>query len=289
MLPYSVIICGIVRNAGPRFNRSMEIAKNIGSMFENSRIAIYENNSTDDTKERLAVSNPWWWLSERVVGADHPLKSVATSASRNVLMRHIVDKEKPDIFIWMDFDFVLDPNYDAIAAIFDRVEDWDAVFANGIDPDGLYWDWLAYRGWHGLFGPELIGDRNWYIPKQPLKLQDSKEWHRVLSAFGGCGIYKRDAILGCRYSARVTPDMEDVYGKFIDENQGNPQVLQYRSMDCGLSLGGDVMWKLNSGVTDFVATCDHVAMHASMIKNGYSRLFVVPDFTWHYGDRKYKP
>ena len=93
-------------------------------------------------------------------------------------------------------DFKSEPEYGGFVDVFEK-NDWDAVFANGIDKAHGYWDWLAFRDDSEPFGPELIGHNNWYTKKIDLAL---KEWHPVYSAFGGCGVYKREAIRGCQYS-----------------------------------------------------------------------------------------
>ena len=48
-----VIICGVVKNVESRIDKNIKHALETGSRFEKFKLVIYENNSTDNTKERL--------------------------------------------------------------------------------------------------------------------------------------------------------------------------------------------------------------------------------------------
>jgi len=177
---------------------------------------------------------------------------------------------------------------------------------------------LAMRDHHAPFGPEVIGHHNWYVAKKTLihiltiknRVPDTK-WHPVISAFGGCGIYRREAIQGCRYSAEVTADLEQITKEFIEGNPDHPVVVQYKESTKGLiechhipeavqglpkhmdyhntgitisDVPDRVTWRMSSFTYQYPVTCDHVPFHASMAVRGYNRLFINPRFLFYYAE-----
>ena len=51
--PYKVIFCGVVKNADANLKKNINLCINNGKNFEDYRVVIYENNSTDNTKHIL--------------------------------------------------------------------------------------------------------------------------------------------------------------------------------------------------------------------------------------------
>ena len=145
--------------------------------------------------------------------------------------------------------------------------------------------------------------------KLALKLSD--DWYPVLSAFGGCGIYKKSSIKGCWYSATVTDDLESVMKEVILKgfSENHPQVFKYQAMvselqdivclgvcrpglqkitndTTGIILGqggSPVVWKMSSFVYQFPSVCEHVPFHASMITKGKDKIFINPRLVFTYG------
>ena len=324
MIPHNVVICGICKDIQDRLPYSIKIAETIGSMFESYRVCMYEDNSKDSTKSILL---DWHDRDHRIivkcedthelkyVNSDY-LKSSGTSRARNIVMRMLpsyVPREY-DYIIWMDMDFKVEPNYAGFEEVFKNKDNWDAVFAYGLDPTYGYWDWLAFRDKKEPLGPELIGHSEWYSPKQNLILD--KEWYPVYSAFGGCGIYKRSAVSNFQYSAEVTLDMEKVYRKLISDllNEGHPRAMQYIGSLAQLNkikleppydnrytnyekegfylfgpldgIADPLVWRMNSFTYQYPVTCDHVPFHMSMIANGFDRLYICPSLVFNYGEPK---
>jgi len=134
----------------------------------------------------------------------------------------------------MDFDFVTEPDYDGILSSFEW-DDWDAVFANGIDPTGAFWDWFAFRDANFPNGPENIG-RAWWSVKRHVSF-NGNEWYPVLSAFGGFGIYRMEAIRSCQYHVPVIESCEHTWfhdcmrAKGFDRLYINPRMIWRYSSD----------------------------------------------------------
>ena len=53
----SIIVCGIVRDAGKGLKNNIPVIDELCSYFKDYRIYVYENDSKDDTKELLMKGN----------------------------------------------------------------------------------------------------------------------------------------------------------------------------------------------------------------------------------------
>jgi len=306
----NVVICGICKDVGTRLPASIKIVESVGSYFSDYRVLIYENNSTDNTRTVLKYwqeRNPRVSFESEDIQVEFPnkgyLKSNHTAYARNRVVDRLWTLDYHfDYVIWIDLDFVLSPDLEGIREALDR-DDWDAVFAYGISPEHGYWDWLAFRDKKEPFGPELIGHDNWYVKKENLLLSPDSPWYPVYSAFGGFGLYKKEALRNQRYSAMVTQDIDRVsrgilvspeaLQKYLDAKKDLATVVDIEGpVDAvedkrvGFRLWPDsLIYHMNSFVHNYPATCDHVPVHFGMIAAGYKRLFVSPRIIFRYGDR----
>ena len=297
----------------------------IGSLFEDYRIIVYENNSTDKTVkilERWKQGNKKVHLkSENIQPSEmdqciinikqdgsffHP---EAIARARNLVLDIAMSDQYQDFpyIIWMDMDFKIPPAFEGIVEVFQTNREWDAVFAYGIDPPGNYWDWYAFRNEDYPIGSELLGDHWWYMHKS-FSLKRTDGWYPVYSAFGGCGIYKKSSIVGCRYSGTVTKDLGTVAQQLIDQKPNHPQIANYISKNrklrsfvtintptphlpqikdpnIGVILHNNdpLIWRMSFFVYQYPSVCEHVTFHASMIANGHNKLFINPRLVFTYG------
>lgn len=324
-----VIICGVSRDVGTRLPHTINIMEKIGSLFDDYKIIVYENNSNDDTPLLLKNwknCNPKVFVkSENIMDSDfdsvvinrlndHQIfRPELISRARNIVLDIAMSDSYKDYtyLIWMDMDFKVPPSYRGIIETFKTDREWDAVLAYGIDPDEIYWDWYAFRDAVYPIGSELLGNTWWYMPKT-FSLNTSSDWYPVYSAFGGCGIYKKSSIQGCRYSATVTEDLEYCAKEIIEQGKqiGHPQIMLYLDMlnqitsileisspkpglplildpSVGIILHSEsdpLVWRMSSFVYQYPSTCEHVPFHASMIRRGHGKIFINPRLIFHYGD-----
>lgn len=317
-----VVICGVCRDVGERLPYSIQIMEQIGELFEDYRIVVYENNSQDNT---VSILKKWVFNNSKVAVKTEILDDAALfreiinrtedgrffrpeliSRARNIVLESALSDEYQEYtyLIWMDMDFRIPPSYDGIIETFNADTEWDAVFAYGVDPRGIYWDWYAFRDAISPIGSELLGNQWWYLPKE-FELNSSSEWYPVYSAFGGCGIYKKSSIAGCHYSALVTEDLEFVARDIIEKEKEHPHIQLYfdllhqkssiiplnsdfsdiKDPNVGFVLSGQnpLVWRMSSFVYRYPSTCEHVTFHASMIRRGHGRLFINPRLIFNYG------
>jgi hypothetical protein len=239
-----VIICGVVKNAEEFIKTSIGICINTGELFEDYRIIVYENNSTDKTKEILnslkdgscknklrviseTIDNETIkrsskiWAYTKITGSDHPCRMEQIANARNKLLEEI---KKPD---YNNFSYIimidLDTNYLDTNGIIDsfnnhKLESWDVIYANGIDKYGYYYDKYALRCHSNLFlfGAELYGD-DFYLRRNNtiIKFEEDEKLVSVLSAFGGIGIYKKEVFNECYYQSLIDKSIVDFYSNLL--------------------------------------------------------------------------
>ena len=54
MIPHKIIVCGVVKNVEKYIQINIDNCIETGKLFEDYKIIIYENNSTDNTKNILS-------------------------------------------------------------------------------------------------------------------------------------------------------------------------------------------------------------------------------------------
>lgn len=323
-----VLICGVCRNVEPRLAKTIQIMESIGALFEDYQILVYENNSTDRTAAILqswAKRNPKVWLKSETLSRKELEQYIINvfkdgrlfvpeeiSRARNVVLEKALSPTYKDFpyLIWMDMDFVKFPNFEGFIDTFHSTQEWDAVFAYGIDPRYFHWDLYAFRDAHFPLGSEILGNDWWYMDKTTFSLSINDPWYPVYSAFGGCGIYKKSSIQNCRYSAIVTPDLETHIKTVLKRHNDHPHVLKYLSFlshveslhliqeakpnlpkilnpNVGVILHDDpdaLVFRMSSHVHQYPSVCEHVPFHASMITHGHDKLYINPKLVFYYGD-----
>jgi hypothetical protein len=312
-IPEKVLICGVCKNVEKAIPNTIQSATKLGEQFSDYRVIIYENNSTDHTKELFGA---WAKKNHRVIFLSEDLtkkklarelkmkvRTEAIARARNKVL-DIVFQDKFEDFqyvIWADLDFL---NPWDIENILDTIlhpeQEWDAVLANGA------YDLFALRDQEFPIGFELLGEKYWQnLDKIRAKfsLDPKGPWRKVYSAFGGLGIYKRKAMKGCRYSGVVTKDLEKAVLTWIERAQGVCFWEEYQHLLASLpvidlrkehlhdrkrlpdALGirlqnrdglGKVVWFSCTAKRTLPWTCEHVPFHASMIAHGHDKLFLNP-------------
>ncbi len=311
-IPDKVLICGIGRNIEAAVPNTIRSATELGSRFADYRIIFYENNSTDKTKPLLqawADKNPKVkFISEKIskrrivrtLSMKVMNRTEAIARARNIVLDTAMKKEFDDFkyVIWADLDFLEPWDVESIVeTILHPEQEWDAVFAYGA------YDLFALRSPKLPIGFELIGLPYWEKLDQVRRefiLDRNGPWEKVYSAFGGLGIYKREAIKGCRYSGVVTKDLEtatlqwlagvkegvcfykdyqELLAKTVPIELSGDRICNREKLPnlIGLKLPkGKLTWFSCTPKTTLPWTCEHVTLHASMALHGRDKLFVNP-------------
>jgi len=300
------------------------VAKNIESSFINftqtilpilskidSILFIYENNSTDKTKEMLellknTLKNKMVLITEDLTDEylldntygrtydNKPCRPECISRARNIVLDAMEKYPVPDFILALDPDIPqsLDPD-NILSHIQNFPENVDALFANGLAQSMKYYDDFAYRDSTYPLGSDIVGEKGLYNEKLTYSqrvIQFNQEPIPVYSAFAGMAIYRGSQVRGLRYSAVPTPDYCAFIQKFLKEHPENHYVKKYEEIKklthidgvCqGFYLfGKDKIFFRNSSGYAFPILCEHVTYNASLIMKGHNRLFISPSLIY---------
>ena len=213
----TLVIVGCVRNGAKTVRRAVETLALASAGFASVRFLIVESDSTDATVaelERLRNERSGFQftslgpLAERI-----PARTERIAVCRNRCLDELRNDPQyatADYVMVADLDGVNnDLRPEAVATCWASQAPWDVVTANQGDAYYDIWalrhsDWCPvdchdqYARLRGLFGhPRALSIA---IHSRMACLSPRAEWIEVDSAFGGLGIYRREALLSGRYS-----------------------------------------------------------------------------------------
>lgn len=259
----SIIICGIVRDAGKGLRKNIPVVKSLCRCFASYKIVVFENDSKDDTKDLLRAwadedrENVHVSMCDRYQISTIPNNSPKAGINRffcharidkmaslrNQYLQYVEETGlTADYLAVVDLDVAqlfLEPILGAFAC--DR--QWDAVCAYGysISPS-------LRRRYHDTYALTRLEDRD--IPQTEEMIfrknrfldgiSAGHDWIRVASAFGGLTIYRFEALKDVRYQV-------------LENNDPHVEVH-----------------------------CEHFSIYRQMEQNGYDRFFVVPSMVLKY-------
>lgn len=304
-----IVLGGIVKNIEPFFSSVATFIDALKQEIPCLEVCLYENNSSDHTKELLQQLNPDFitiqcedYTNDYFLDTGYartwdnqPCRIQMIAHARNKLldMIHTKNLTPGDFVILSDLDFLKSPDPVVIAKILTEFPAGvAAIFANGVVSNGKYYDASVLRTDTFPFGPEILGEIFWekhYLDQiqciitQPMK---------VYSAFGGLGIYRAEAITGCRYSETITDDVHALYTKLnaadytrkqFEAVQGDREAItHYKGVLRGCFLKDNkIFYKHNSGYA-WPILGEHVPFHAAMIQRGWSHMYILPELKYYY-------
>ena len=300
----TVLICGIIKNCEKRLNLNINHAIRTGEVFQDYRVIIYENNSTDNTKIILDTfkNNPKFiiksedidlnnkenfdlWAYTKITGSNHPCRIEVISNARNKVIDEINNNEfdKFSYVIWIDMD---SNGWDINGIInsFLNKNSWDVVYAN--NPHN-YYDLYALRDERLSFGPEIIGELFWsQLPN--FKFNPNNNLIPVYSAFGGLGIYKKEIFKNHKFYFKVNNYVKEMYSLLLKNTTIDERLLQVIKTEDIKFPGGvkdeesEIYWKANSGY-DGPVVCEHVVLNFELVLHGY-KLFINPKMIYQQGN-----
>ena len=296
-----VLICAIVKNAAKNLHLNLHYARETCKAFAKAHIVIYENNSTDGTKEILksqksseltVISEDLLpkqvrteskiWTYQEVTGSDHPCRIEQISKARNKVLEEINQKKYDDydFVLWVDFDskgWEVAPLVKALQ----YKDQWDVCYGNS----NPYYDFYALRTEENPFGPEILGQYWWnHLPQgkfNPLTWLKKKfpspkkvpQFKPVLSAFNGIGLYHKRIFRDFIFDFQVNEEVKKFYRGYYHKLK-NPELKKLIEQDDTTFPGGlkdeasSIIWKNNSGYQGLVI-CEHVCFNFALQNHGY--------------------
>lgn len=295
MIDINVLFCGIIKNVDKNLSHNIKCAINTGSFFKNHKIVLYENNSTDNTKNILNEykqqdnftiisedipncydkENNVVWSYTEVIGYEKHCHIEHICNARNKIVDEINKPEYSDFshVVMIDFDsYAWDIN--GIIDSFLRKEEWDAIFANSFD----YYDFYALRTDNNPFGPEILGELFWN--KEKYYSAKGNDLIPVYSAFNGIGIFKKEIFKKYKYDFIVNDEVRKFYNKYLQTNTLSEELKECIKSPCPkypigyLDEDENIFWKSNTGFKAPII-CEHVSLNLSLYNAGY-KLFINP-------------
>lgn len=205
-----LIFVGCARNCAEKLVATINVLKQIGTLFSDYRIVVFENDSTDQTlnilNEAAGRDLRLMVLTDKNVDAKLPERTERLAHARNTLTRFVLDHYGNfDYLSWADMDGIVDNTFsiEGFLTNFGITEVWDAVFPV---TNSFYYDIWALRhktlcadDYHeaikncdASLGNELIVTYHAFL--RQTRLQNLPNWLRVDSAFGGMAIYKMETV-----------------------------------------------------------------------------------------------
>jgi hypothetical protein len=223
----TIIICGIVRDCGRNLEKNIRTINELCDLAKDYHVVIFENDSADNTKKIVTD-----WANARrnihislndfntiTIPKKHstvnPLFSVYRNEKmagyRNFYLEYIEKEELPgDYVIVVDLD-IRKIYLDGVVSSFSSRYDWDAVTANG---SSRAFASKFRKRYHDTYALVECGQEE--IPQTEKSIVDAQyRWAflkpgmpfiKVVSAFGGLAVYKREAIAHCRYGVMKNND-----------------------------------------------------------------------------------
>lgn len=297
-----VIICGVCKNVSSALPNMIKKIEDLGGHFKDYVVLVYENNSTDATKEILCN---WASLNSKVkiisedltseqlhdITIAHakrdgaPCRMELIAYARNQILKVAMEDEFNDFgfVIMTDLDFTQGWQVTDVLNSFKLRLNWDCITANCVSSSPQYYDRYAYRDEEFPLGPEVLGELFWdEAYSYPIIFKPNEPVKKVYSAFGGIAIYKRLSLVGCQYSGYITEDLKLFYVNLLKDlafkgfsKYKNHKNINVSAADC------PIKFVANSGY-DGPVVCEHCSLFASMALNGHSNIFVNPSMICRY-------
>ena len=238
----TVIIAGLCINIEKKVDKLFKRVEQIGSLFKSYKFIVFENDSTDNTRELLINNNAILVpceedknckLKKRRAGEHGTLsrgRMIKMTEYRNRLLNFINDNYSDyDVVCFMDLDLDGPIDIRGVEHSFSYYDSWDTISSYGLDGPtsrlGIpsYYDALAFKRSNNFI-------KNLGMLVYTISYSVGDFPYKVLSGFGGMAFYKMDVLHNINY----TPD---------DDNY----------------------------------ICEHITLHKNMIKNGFDRIYINPN------------
>jgi hypothetical protein len=199
-----IVFAGTAKNVDRYIGRVLKHIDNCGSHFKSYAVVIYENDSTDCTKQVMEAQkkNNYHYLYESNVPGK---RTEVLAHGRNSILDKVLELN-PKYTVMLDLD---DVNFSGrfvsnIETCF-AYKDWDVLTGNQA---GVYYDVWALR-LKGVMETDCWRQMRLLDKQQQQKFENFIKYGvhfcgpgliPVDSAFGGIAIYKTKALRGCRYN-----------------------------------------------------------------------------------------
>ena len=207
-------ICGPVKNCAPYLNKVLDNIEKIGSLFNDYKIVIYYDTSSDNTLNILKTyqqKNPklLLYINKNSIS---PFRTHNLAIARNFCLNYVKEnKERYPYFIMMDFDDVNCKNI-RIPTLKSHLErnDWDGLSFN---TSPKYYDIWALSIYPYCFSYNHFNNNvKFYNIMQTyvsnlLNSLPPNQLQKCISSFNGFSIYRTEKFLNTYYDGTIRLDL----------------------------------------------------------------------------------
>jgi len=262
-------ICGPVKNCALYLKKIFENIEKIGSIFDDYKIILYYDKSTDDTLEILKQyqqknSKMSFYINKSTISL---FRTHNIAKARNFCLNYVKEnKEQFPFFIMMDMDDVNHKNTVNINVLknYLKREDWDGLSFNTLPK---YYDIWGLSIWPYCFSYNHFYDNEKYykiiqnyVTDKLNKLPEG-ELLPCMSSFNGFAIYKTEKFLNTNYDGNIRMDL-------IPHHYIKSHVLTVKS---------PVIFKKYKTVDGRYEDCEHRAFHVQAITNSNAKIMISPE------------
>lgn len=279
MTKHKLIITGITRDNIKDFFVMVKNIEYVGKYFKDYQVVIFENDSTDGTKEALKIwqqNNP----KVHVISKDYKLtKRPSHQFLANIRNEYIeeISKDKYsdfDMLMVIDMDMSKGVDIRGVWDSFSKISDWDAVCSNGVREEtmnGAMYDVFAFRNeefpwtpekWHEICSYNYNDLENQFIKlcKSGYELAKNKDY---------------------TWMKNTWLEKDKLYWQYIV-----PQAMKVYKVNSGLvkvdsCFGGMAFYKTNFIKNCYYKSinndCEHVFFHQCLIEKNNARMFMNPN------------
>jgi len=262
-------ICGPVKNCGPYILKVLENMEKIGSIFDDYKILIYYDKSSDNTLELLKSyqnKNPkmMFYVNKNKMS---PFRTHNLAIARNFCLEFVKkNREKYPFFIMMDCDDVncKELNINSLKKYLHR-NDWDGLSFN---TSPKYYDIWGLSIYPFCFSYNHFENnvKNYNIIQNfvDIMLKKASRENKLLecmSSFNGFSIYRTNKFLNTYYDGRIRLDL-------IPKTNLNAHKSITKS---------HLVYKKYITVDGRYEDCEHRAFHIQARQNSGARIMISPD------------
>jgi hypothetical protein len=282
--PYSkkVYICGCVKNCANFLKPVFANIDKLISLFDDYRIIIAEDSSSDDSLNILKIMKNKYKLDivhsiENKIPDDFSFRSKKISNARNKILEHIKDLNQEDFqyMIMLDMDDVCSGNMDVNILkrilnneklVGDKFEgEWDALSFNRknyYDIWALSVDPYVFSCFHFPGNINVVEVTMRYIFYK-LQNMDKSKLLDCYSAFNGFSIYRRHKFKDCVYDWQIKNTFNKISKDLISKNE----------KALGIKMSFDhICHQLVNPQTD----CEHRHYHLEAIMKNNAKIRISP-------------
>lgn len=328
-----IILCGVCKNTAGTVPVIRAAFEELASKAGVPCWAVfYENNSDDGTADELmkwAAEAPGQVIvkCEKFTREEELSRCVARTCdnrpcrieqiafARNKLL-DMLEGELPGnqgSLVMIDTDNPVPFPVDSVLRCIARDPDgFDALVCNGLNSSGQIYDTYAYRDAQFPFGPEIMRDAFWsghhqyymrtavhnqtlFFNRQLRENPARLPYVPILSGFNGLCIFRREALMGLRYSAVPTAEMNAEYEALYSIPPFSNTIVNGASVGIHLfpndkGNGNDthkddndkgIFYFHNSGY-NFPVVCEHTSLFAAMRARNHRRIYLCTDLVWNW-------